>query len=86
MSDAPDSYNLVDIDFGLYSQGFSIDENNIVQYSGPLDFKTFALCNVNGTAPYLSLGPDTQLLWKNSSSVAEAPKCADVQLKADYIS
>ena len=85
MSDAPDSYNMVDINVGTNTNGFSIDDASIIQYTGNVDFKGFALCQVDGIAPYLSAGSQTQLLWKNNTSVAEAPNCANVDLKIVYV-
>lgn len=85
MSTAPSSYNQIDIDVGQDTSGFSLDANGLVQYAGNIDFKGFALCNVNGIAPYFGLGGATQLLWKNSSSVGDATGCANVDLKAVYV-
>ncbi|KAL9050389.1 MAG: hypothetical protein Q9162_006669 [Coniocarpon cinnabarinum] len=55
-STAPQSYNIVVVNGGLYTAGFSFDPGNYVRFSGSNGFTTFALCSVNGTAPYFSLG------------------------------
>lgn len=79
MSNAPSSYNVVEVSVIDQTSGFTIN-NGYIEHPNS-DFTTFAICYVNGTAPYVSLGPQYQLFFKNGSSVADAGNCADVKLK-----
>lgn len=43
------------------------------------------MCEVNGIAPYFSLGPEKQLLWQDEVAVMlgfSGVGCSDVELKA----
>lgn len=79
LSNAPPSYNVVSIDVFDQTPGFSQVDNEV--HNNQTSFKTFAVCHVNATAPYVSLGPQYQLFWKNSTSAPSASNCADVKLK-----
>ena len=67
--------------------GFEIGDDDMVMYTaGKVPFETFAMCHVDGIAPYESLGPQYQLLWRNRTTAASYEKCADVELKAVFLS
>jgi hypothetical protein len=86
-SDAPSGYEIVTLGVtGVAATGFYFD-NSTLAWSGsnsstaPKSFDgCFAVCRVNGTAPYFSLGPQYQLLWKESNASTTSSKCADVKL------
>ena len=62
---------------GWSNAGFSFDGDEL---PNPAGYGTLAACYVNGTAPYWSLGPQVQLLWRPEDVPVGA--CADVLLKA----
>lgn len=76
-SDAPAGYKLVTVNAGWGNAGFSFDGDVL---PNPAGYGTLAACYVNGTAPYWSLGPQVQLLWRPEDVPVGA--CADVLLKA----
>ena len=76
-SDAPAGYKLVTVNAGWSNAGFSFDGDVL---PNPAGYGTLAACYVNGTAPYWSLGPQVQLLWRPEDVPVGA--CADVLLKA----
>lgn len=86
-SDAPSGYEIVTLGVtGVATTGFYFD-NSTLAWSGsnsstaPKSFDgCFAVCLVNGTAPYFSLGRQYQLLWKENNASTTSSKCADVKL------
>lgn len=83
-SDAPPNYNLVDIDVGVHTKGFSINDDGIVEF-GKMGFTTFALCYVNGTSPYVPDQSQYALLWRNDTAPStpfSEQNCANVNLQA----
>ncbi|KAI4715661.1 hypothetical protein E4T48_08150 [Aureobasidium sp. EXF-10727] len=66
---------------GFYFEGSTLAWSGSNSTNAPEYFDgCFALCHVNGTAPYFTLGPQYQLLWKNSSASSTSSNCADVKL------
>ncbi|KAK6008389.1 hypothetical protein QM012_000292 [Aureobasidium pullulans] len=91
-SDAPSGYDYISLGV-LYgaTTGFYFN-NSTLAWSGsnsttaPESFDgCFALCHVNGTEPYFSLGPQYQLLWKTNNASSTSSNCADVKLIAANI-
>lgn len=99
MSSAPSGYDYISLSYSGSTPGFSFAASNIstavVEFSPVTnstaseevpDFTTFALCHVNGTAPYFTVGPQYQLLWKTGAAKAgNYTDCADVELVAHNI-
>lgn len=90
-SSAPSGYDYISLSYSGSTPGFEIgfDSTNssaIVHYTAAanstLDFAGFALCYVNGTAPYFTVGPEYQLLWKKANTTSCYETCADVDLLA----
>lgn len=77
----PVGYNYVGLDVGNHTDGFTIvpGVRDLVQSNKT--FRGFAACYVDGIAPYWSVGPEIELLWRNASARAPSPRCADVELK-----
>ncbi|KAI5272887.1 hypothetical protein E4T47_03947 [Aureobasidium subglaciale] len=92
-SDAPTGYDYVSLGAsGAATTGFYFNNNNTLAWSAsnssvaPESFDgNFALCHVNGTSPYFTLGPQYQLLWKTNNASTVSPNCADVKLVAANI-
>jgi len=85
MSDAPAGYKLVTQNVGEPHSGLSFRPRHRNVIDVPLEYNTFALCNVNGTAPYFGVGAETQLFWRGHGvAVERSGKCADVLLKAVF--
>ncbi|KAL1310620.1 hypothetical protein AAFC00_000892 [Neodothiora populina] len=94
MSSAPDGYDYIDLSYRGSTPGFSFLPSNkstaVLEYNTPSnktsDFVTFALCHVNGTAPYFTVGPQYQLLWRSVvAAETDYESCADVELVAHNI-
>ena len=83
-STAPDDYDFVELSVSQHTPGFSIEKDTLT-YAGTLPYKTFVVCHVNGIAPYQSVGPENELLWRPKKTKACEGGCADVILKAVYI-
>ncbi|CAD0109888.1 unnamed protein product [Aureobasidium uvarum] len=91
-SDAPSGYDYVSLGAtGEATTGFHFKGRKLV-WSGsnsttaPESFDgRFALCRVNGTAPYFSLGPQFQLLWRTDDVPSNSSRCADVHLIGDNV-
>ncbi|THY35541.1 hypothetical protein D6D01_01240 [Aureobasidium pullulans] len=86
-SDAPIGYDYVDLSAsGKATTGFYFNNATLAwsasnSTSAPDSFDgCFALCHVNGTSPYFSLGSQYQLLWKMSNATSTSSNCADVKL------
>ena len=90
LSNAPPYYDYISLNFWggeSTSSGFSTDEDEGVpalRYSGA-DFDGWALCRVNGTAPYFGVGAEWQLFWKSKGAVCGYQRCADVELVASNV-
>ncbi|KAG9986313.1 hypothetical protein KCU78_g20577, partial [Aureobasidium melanogenum] len=85
-SDAPSGYDYISLGVdGVPTTGFYFQDSTLA-WSGsnstaPDSFDgCFALCHVNGTAPYFSLGREYQLLWKTNNASSTSSICADVKL------
>ena len=90
MSSAPSGYDYIAFNYGTTdaTPGFGITHdagttNFYAGYSqvGNEDFAAWALCHVNGTSPYWSVGPQTQFLWKTKEASMDYAVCADVALR-----
>lgn len=91
-SNAPANYDYIDLSAsgksttGFHFNGATLAWSN-ANSTTPSNFDgCFALCYVNGTSPYFSLGPQYQLLWKASSATSSYAHCADVALVATKLS
>lgn len=83
LSDAPQDFNVVTFNFTQEGEpGFRVVDGYVEYRGATAGFAGWALCAVNGTAPYLSAGPQVQLLWKTSGAV-DGEKCADVALTVE---
>ncbi|KAB8737492.1 hypothetical protein FH972_026452 [Carpinus fangiana] len=97
-SNAPAGYNYISLDLGAAGTADATNgwvkipnpdgKGEVVVYSGPSPFennpevKSFALCHVNGTSPYPTLGPQYQFLWEAPTTKPQYANCADVTLQA----
>ena len=89
-SDVPEGYELITFNLGTSGAGgFGTTHdagtpNFYVGYdkSFSSDFDWFYLCEVNGTAPYFSLGSQVQLFWRKVGA-QDCDKCAEVGLKIE---
>lgn len=90
MSSAPSGYDYISLSYSGSTSGFSFAASNAstaeLEFSASgnateaLNFQGFALCHVNGTAPYFTVGPQYQLLWKTGTANSSYTDCADVEL------
>lgn len=89
-------YDYISLSYAGSTPGFSLSAADAssnatgptVQYaanSSDIAFNGWALCHVNGTSPYFTLGPQYQLLWKTANATSCYESCADVNLVASYI-
>ncbi|CAD0099519.1 unnamed protein product [Aureobasidium mustum] len=85
-SNAPSGYDYISLGVsGVPTTGFYFN-NSTLAWSGsnstaPDSFDgCFAICHVNGTAPYFTLGREYQLLWKTNNASSTSSICADVKL------
>lgn len=89
-SNAPPGYDYIDLSLsGKTTSGFYFANHTLTYASSanstaaPESFDgCFALCHVNGTAPYFTLGSQYQLLWKTNNATTSYATCADVKLVA----
>jgi hypothetical protein len=71
---------------GVATTGFYFDDSTLAwsdsnSTTAPKSFDgCFAVCLVNGTAPYFDLGRQYQLLWKETNVSSTRSNCADVKL------
>lgn len=85
-SNAPAGYDYISLGVtGVPTTGFYFNDSTLawsgLNSTAPESFDgCFALCHVNGTAPYVSLGPQYQLLWKTNNASSTSSICADVKL------
>jgi hypothetical protein len=79
---SPAKYNYISANDGFQgSQGFRRIPNGGLVFEGKEPaVHRFALCHVNGTAPYFGAGPQYQLLWEEVGAKPDA-KCRDVGFK-----
>lgn len=89
-SNAPSGYDYIDLSYSDSTPGFAFAPTNtsttsIIYNGNSTDFTGFALCYVNGTAPYFTVGPQYQLLWKSTATTSSYTSCADVDLIAHNI-
>lgn len=86
MSDAPSGFEIVSLGVtGVATTGFYFEDSTLAwsrsnSSTAPKAFDgCFAVCQVNGTAPYFSLGRQFQLFWKENNA-STSSHCADVKL------
>jgi hypothetical protein len=78
----PPGYNVVALNVGYNTPGFEVISPAKALVRRDPAFRGFAACYVEGISPYFNVGPEVQLLWKNSTAGPPSKLCADIELRA----
>ena len=83
---APAGYRYISFDVtDAGTPGLELDpETGAIAYTGTVDVCSFALCNVTRISDSDDVGPDFELLFRDSSTTPNGMTCADVSLWAVY--